>query len=50
MSQFLHDNDNAKAMAIPWVFYENSQAKNAVNILPQCFEMAFFLGSLPVGI
>ena len=30
MSQFLHDNDNnnadAKAIAIPWVFSENSRA------------------------
>ena len=38
MSQFLHEdndeanndnNDNIKAVAIPWIFSENSQAKNA---------------------
>ena len=30
MSKFLHgnDNNNAKAIEIPWVFSENSQAKN----------------------
>ena len=28
MSQFLHDDsDDAKAIPIPWVFSENSQAK-----------------------
>ena len=43
MSKFLHDNDdndNNKAIAIPWVFSENSQAKkckkgvNSVNPFP----------------
>ena len=31
MSMFLQDdhNNNAKALAIPWVFFENSRAKNA---------------------
>ena len=29
MSQFLQgDNDDAKALSIPWVFSENSRAKN----------------------
>ena len=30
MTKFLHDDDNslAKAIAIPWFFSENSQAKN----------------------
>ena len=27
MSQFLHDNEDAKAITIPLVFSENSQAK-----------------------
>ena len=35
MSKFLHaydnDDDNAKAIAIPQVFSENSQAKNIVG-------------------
>ena len=36
MSKFLHDantnnNDNAKAIAILWVFSQNSQAKNLVG-------------------
>ena len=35
MSNFLHDaaNDNAKAIAIPWVFSENSRAKNELAAL-----------------
>ena len=34
MSQFLHanKNDDTKAIAIPWVFSENSRAKNLVTI------------------
>ena len=30
MAKFLpdDDNDDAKAVTIPWVFYENSRAKN----------------------
>ena len=34
MSKFLHNNDNdhAKAMAISWVFSENSQAKNGIGL------------------
>ena len=45
MSEFLHDDNNenadAKAIAIPRVFSENSRAKNAGNqhflLFPQCF-------------
>ena len=29
MSQFLHDDDNTKAITIPQVFPKNSRAKNA---------------------
>ena len=28
MSKSLHDDDHTKAIAIPWAFSENSQAKN----------------------
>ena len=32
MSEFLHDTDaTAKAIAIPWVFSENSRAKNSIT-------------------
>ena len=40
MSKFFHDNDNGdvKVIAIPWVFSENSRAKNMhlplLNALP----------------
>ena len=42
MWKFLHDddhNDNAKAIAIPRVFSENSRVTNVGNkhFLPQCF-------------
>ena len=42
MSKFLHanDNDDAKAGAIPQVFFENSRAKNA-------FYQHFLLLQLP---
>ena len=49
MSKLLHDDDNdpAKAIAIPWVFSENSGAKNAgyqhFLLFPQCFQKAPFL-------
>ena len=29
--QYLHAKDDAKAKAIPWLFSENNQAKNAGN-------------------
>ena len=28
MSKYLRDTDNTKGIAIPWVFFENSRAKN----------------------
>ena len=31
MSKFLHDKDDAKAIAKPWVYSKNSRAKNAHN-------------------
>ena len=34
MSQFLHDNDDTKTIAIPWFFSENSPAKNEKRCLP----------------
>ena len=33
MSEFLHDDDDdAKAIAIPWVFSKNSRAKNGKKL------------------
>ena len=32
MSQALHDNDNSNDIAIPWVFSENSRAKNYLSV------------------
>ena len=31
MSKFLHHEDDAKTTAIPWVFSENSRAKNYLS-------------------
>ena len=39
MSKFLHDaatDDYAKAIAIPWVFSENTRAKNIMKVLLCC--------------
>ena len=30
MSKFMHDNEDTKAIAIPWVFSENCRAKNTM--------------------
>ena len=45
MSQFVHDSDNAttKAIAIPWVFSENSKAKKKLS-----FQKHFILSSANV--
>ena len=44
MSKFFHDNDDiddAKAIAIPWVFSENSQAKNDLEFNNQTYTWWF---------
>ena len=52
MSQFLHDdNDNTKAIAVPWVFSENSltcfpcsvfkNKKNVVLKSPSCSDQPY---------
>ena len=52
-SQFLHDdnnddndNDDAKAMAIPWVFSKTSRAKKERMLVPSTFSLQSFLSQV----
>ena len=47
MSNFSHENTNAKAKAIPWVFSKNSQANSGLfgKGLKNVFNTSIFLGN-----
>ena len=46
MSKFLHENDDAKAIAIPQVFSKNSRAKKQIDIHIFCKIVDWLVGCI----